>query len=746
MGQALFGLDADSFARSTYLPQSRETGPLTTDSIRAKLSDLVEDTGDVGNFEKALHTLRTKRSSYIPYRGQGGAVAEDQARLTRIQQALDAARESENALNRSAGALEELKAEQVCLTGQIDSLRQELTVANEAAARLAHHQHHDRLTAALAAAEGERQTLNEKYPNGMPDPEDLDAVSDAVDRGTVLAARQTVTAEDQKAQRFAEANSARFTAGVPDGAEFDSLRRTWDDRRKAEARLDACTLPEGEHAELRELESFFAPGIPEEDALDRCEKDLEEAARLRRENLRLAAQTVETVPCKVPSPLTIPLLLGCGGAAMLTGIVLLLRSLYAPGCVALALGALVLLGAAWVNQRRSMTRQVTALSPQLQALIRENEDQAAALEAAARSFAAAYGNQDPAEIRRRMARLENLTRRQQAMAGTRWELNALIAEYDAVLDGFFEKYHYRPEGDAYDGLNRFQRICETWERAQQQLKDRDGRLEQHRRETEQVRAVLEAFREKYGAAPRNRAQVLTIRDDIRRFSELNRTAEDLKQQITAYRREHADSLAVPAPEEQADPAVLRRRETELLTRHSRVSDELLRLGQQVRQLRETADRIPELQDELARWQEKKREDQGSAAVVDDAMDFLCRARENLSTAYMGPIREHFAALMARMAGEDAAKILVTPELEVRLERGGMSRELDYFSAGQTDLIQLCMRLALVDAMFRAAKPFVILDDPFVNLDDAHTREALALLKELSRDRQIIYLTCHSSRR
>ena len=153
-------------------------------------------------------------------------------------------------------------------------------------------------------------------------------------------------------------------------------------------------------------------------------------------------------------------------------------------------------------------------------------------------------------------------------------------------------------------------------------------------------------------------------------------------------------------------------------------------------------REPEM---LARWQEQKAEDQQRAAVLDDTMAFLSQARDELSMAYMGPIRESFTGLMNRMAGENREKILVTPELEVKLERNGESRELAYFSAGQTDLVMLCMRLSLVDALFREAKPFVILDDPFINLDDRRTAEALKLIRELSKDRQIIYLTCNSSR-
>ena len=58
---------------------------------------------------------------------------------------------------------------------------------------------------------------------------------------------------------------------------------------------------------------------------------------------------------------------------------------------------------------------------------------------------------------------------------------------------------------------------------------------------------------------------------------------------------------------------------------------------------------------------------------------------------------------------------------------------------------LCMRLSLVDALFRNQKMFVVLDDPFVNLDDKHMAQARELLHALESERQILYLTCHSGR-
>ena len=56
-----------------------------------------------------------------------------------------------------------------------------------------------------------------------------------------------------------------------------------------------------------------------------------------------------------------------------------------------------------------------------------------------------------------------------------------------------------------------------------------------------------------------------------------------------------------------------------------------------------------------------------------------------------------------------------------------------------------MRLALVEAMYEEQKPFLILDDPFVNLDENRTKGAMRFLTEIAKEYQVIYFTCHGSR-
>ena len=85
------------------------------------------------------------------------------------------------------------------------------------------------------------------------------------------------------------------------------------------------------------------------------------------------------------------------------------------------------------------------------------------------------------------------------------------------------------------------------------------------------------------------------------------------------------------------------------------------------------------------------------------------------------------------------------DFSVRFERNGEDRPDAHLSAGQKSLCTLCLRLALIDNMYRGEQPFIIMDDPFVHLDGEHIVRAQALVSELAAKKQIIYFCCHESR-
>src|SRR6185369_3622647 len=62
------------------------------------------------------------------------------------------------------------------------------------------------------------------------------------------------------------------------------------------------------------------------------------------------------------------------------------------------------------------------------------------------------------------------------------------------------------------------------------------------------------------------------------------------------------------------------------------------------------------------------------------------------------------------------------------------------SQGTLDIVYLAARIGLVRLVTGDRRPPLVLDDPFVTLDDERAKRALELLKEISSDFQVIYLT------
>ena len=77
---------------------------------------------------------------------------------------------------------------------------------------------------------------------------------------------------------------------------------------------------------------------------------------------------------------------------------------------------------------------------------------------------------------------------------------------------------------------------------------------------------------------------------------------------------------------------------------------------------------------------------------------------------------------------------------------GKEKNYRHLSSGQLSLCALCYRLAIIDNIFKEDKPFIIMDDIFVNLDENKIKNATNLLKNLSQEYQIVYFICHESRK
>ena len=153
----------------------------------------------------------------------------------------------------------------------------------------------------------------------------------------------------------------------------------------------------------------------------------------------------------------------------------------------------------------------------------------------------------------------------------------------------------------------------------------------------------------------------------------------------------------------------------------------------------------ECRQESLKLRETYEEGKNRADLLQKTMKYLKEAKDRFSTRYMDRMRAGFSKYMGMIDPAAASRMQLDVTLHVKEEFAGSLHEDTYLSTGMAEFAGICTRLALVEAMYEGEKPFLILDDPFVNLDEEKVTMGRELLDKLSEIYQILYFTCHESR-
>ena len=149
-----------------------------------------------------------------------------------------------------------------------------------------------------------------------------------------------------------------------------------------------------------------------------------------------------------------------------------------------------------------------------------------------------------------------------------------------------------------------------------------------------------------------------------------------------------------------------------------------------------AERVWTLTEQLAAYQRRARVYEGTLRAIEAAETATLRT----ATRYLE--RRMVADLDRVTAGRYRRVQVDDTDLGIRVyapERGDWV-DVSTLSQGTLDLVYLAARIGLVRLVTGDRRPPLVLDDPFVTLDDVRAKRALSLLKEISRDFQVIYLT------
>lgn len=108
---------------------------------------------------------------------------------------------------------------------------------------------------------------------------------------------------------------------------------------------------------------------------------------------------------------------------------------------------------------------------------------------------------------------------------------------------------------------------------------------------------------------------------------------------------------------------------------------------------------------------------------------------------LGKLAAHYMSVVTDGRYEG---VLINRDFSAKVKLSGdtVPRETEYLSAGTLDLMYLAVRLAVCTLALpeNSACP-LILDDALVNFDAERTQQAMKLLREISKQRQVILFTC-----
>ncbi len=133
------------------------------------------------------------------------------------------------------------------------------------------------------------------------------------------------------------------------------------------------------------------------------------------------------------------------------------------------------------------------------------------------------------------------------------------------------------------------------------------------------------------------------------------------------------------------------------------------------------------------------EDTYSALTI--ALETLADARAELQRRFAPRISKRAQELMSAMTDGRYHSLIMGSDFSLQASAGSEStlRDLQWRSDGTMDQLYLALRLAVAEELTGNAP--LILDDALVRFDDKRMKAAVGILKELSKERQILLFTC-----
>lgn len=504
--------------------------------------------------------------------------------------------------------------------------------------------------------------------------------------------QRTLAKKEQWDHLKQELQNARkpFVGDIPKREDVETAQLNDSEMKKASERLAMYEMTDGEKEQLASLQLLFDKGVPEEHDFTEQLNEVKTLNNVRKElfeeQLKQAERKAEREQQKKTGTLF------TGVIIAILGVIAIVVGIIAPMTVVAGVGVAVTLAGAIMTMTRAKSNKVS------KDVVQESEDENCA------------------------------------------KLEKQAEQIHQTICTFLEKFGIYTEEDAFaNHLHELKAKANQYEF----LDNKKQNLLRAKTDYECSRNLIFDFLMQYGFEPAHNVQLqlLKIRDDVQSYTEAFRKLE-------IFERETDTSCLISVTEDDKSQNL-----SELNDKIKFMTDEreviYMRLeGYQTE--------IEQLQAQLDAWEENKirleelkvlqEQEQQKYNYILKVQEYLAKAKESITNRYAAPILESFSKYYAMITLASTEEFHIDANTNITLTEQGKQRETNTLSSGYRDLIGICLRVALVDAMYKEESPVLIMDDPFTNLDDEKMAAAKKFLEYVSEKYQVIYFTCSAARK
>lgn len=752
IGEEIFKINRESFVRTVFIEQNRcETSP--TDDINAKIGQLADNSNDLNNFEAATAKLTEIANKLNPNRSTG-SISKRSDEIAKYERSVKGGEGISDSIKLYQKKLHDEEVTQERLKEQMKKVGEIQKKVSEQQSIMAKKSEWDRLKRTVDRRMKEKETYEQKFPGNIPVLEDVKKKileCNDMDRTYDRVAMYHIT-QMEKDELASLANT--FAQGTPSDEDFDEKFSEAKTFRDLSQEHTSEQISSTEKERLDELEPYFVNELESVTfVVGKWNNRNTRKAALPSKQAALMALKASMENQRPRQSKKISLLLIIGIVLVMAGLFVAITASPVVGIIIVIAGAGVAVAGILGNKKVASAQ--TGVSPELENLrrtIEEDEDFVTKIDEEVAVYLMAHGksfNEDTVsvvlqEIIAESVEYSSLKKKSQKSLNSTKAMD--LENLRQSLGTFLGKYGIASADSKFvDDLY----ILKSRAARYKELRNKQENLEKAEKEYEALRKEIISFLNEYSyvASDNVSLQLSDIRDSVVDYQDCMKTLEDARKELEQFETENTISALNEIQIDESLPTLenLNQIIQQLTEDRENVHNNITSYNKTLENFQEEYDeweqncaKLKELKS--LQFMEKKKYE-----YVSMAKKKLELAKEVMTAKYADPIFQGFSQYYEMISGNEAVHFHIDANTTVTVDELGKQRDTNTLSSGYRDLIGICLRVALVDAMYQEEEPPLIMDDPFANFDDKKVNAGMDFVEKLAEKYQIIYFTCSASR-